>query len=198
VVPLDLESDANTPFFGDDVNDAVTAYNTAAAAYDRMSGATTERIDAGDLGVSDTLVTIAPGLELGAGPLFFRVEGIAGYGSELRTYGLGVYPLNVQLGLTKDLGVYASLGGTASYLTREGTTEDGALISARAAGGVRIGRYMVLEVGYSAYTIGGIVDESKLRDMVEDYNGGPPPDPDGAVAAGEAKGLVDVSVGVSF
>ncbi len=198
MVPLDLEADASTPFFGDDVSDAVTAYNTAATAYDRMSGATTARIDAGDLGVSDTLITIAPGLDLGAGPLFFRIEGIAGYGSELRTYGIGLYPLNVQLGLTRDLGVYASLGGTASYLRRAGTADEGALLSARVAAGARIGRHMVLEVGYSAYTIGGIVDRSRLRDMALDYEGGPPPAPDRAVAAGEGTGLVDLSVGVSF
>src|SRR5687767_8971245 len=81
VMPVDLEADGDTPIFGDDVTDAVTAYNSAAASYDQMSGTTTERLDANDLAMRDTLVTFAPGIELGTGPFFTRIEGIAGYGS---------------------------------------------------------------------------------------------------------------------
>src|SRR5687768_696320 len=70
VMSLDLESSEETPLFGDDVGEVVTAYNLAAAAYDRQFGGMTSTVDAGDLGVRDTLVTFAPGLET-SGDLFF-------------------------------------------------------------------------------------------------------------------------------
>ena len=53
-MPLELEASSHTPLFGDEVDDAVTKYNQAAAAYDQRHGGTTERIDAGDLGVDES------------------------------------------------------------------------------------------------------------------------------------------------
>ncbi|MBA3396456.1 MAG: hypothetical protein H0T89_27745 [Deltaproteobacteria bacterium] len=197
VLPLDLESSDDTPVFGDDVDRAVTAYNTAAAAYDRRHGGTTTMIDAGDLGVSDTLVTFAPGLETGGDLLFFRVEALVGIGDELRTAGVGIYPLNVQTPLGRDLAAYLSVGGSASWLDREGSGDVGGLVSLRAAGGVRIAERVVIEAGYGAFVLGGVVDRSEL-DGIEPTADTPLPEPNAVVAAGEARGIVDLSVGVVF
>jgi hypothetical protein len=195
VLPLDLEPSADTPLFGDDIARAVTTYNTAAAAYDRMHGTTTERITAGDLALHDTLVVVSPGLELGTGgPYFFRLEAPLGFGSELRSIGAGIYPLNLQTRLSRTT-VYGSAGGTISYLDRTTSSDDlGALLSARLALGLRFSHALV-ELGYNAATLGGTVDSSQLSM--------PPasrqlPRPDAAVAAGESSRIVDVSVGLSF
>jgi len=196
VLPLDLEPSADTPLFGDDIARAVTAYNTAAAAYDRMHGTTTERITATDLALRDTLVLISPGLELGSGgPYFFRLEAPLGFGSELRSLGAGVYPLNLQTRIHR-AALYGSAGGTLSYLDRTTSSDDlGALLSARLALGVRFSHALV-ELGYNAATLGGTVDSSQLAAMPTASR--PPPRPDTAVAAGQSSRIVDVSVGVSF
>ena len=194
VLPIELESSRDTPVFGDDIDRAVTAYNQAAAAYDQRFGGTTERVSEGDLGVDDTLYTFAPGVELGTSFAFFRIEGLLGYGNELRSYGAGVYPLNVQAALSRSVTGYVSAGGTASYLDRDGDT--GALVTARVAGGVRISKRIVVEAGYSAFMLGGVVDRDALTEMPS--ADAPPPSPRDVVAAGEASGVVDLSVGVVF
>src|SRR5215207_8879609 len=74
VMPLELESSSDTPLFGGSVASVVDDYNAVAAARDRMSGETSARIDASDLGVAETLLVFAPGLELGSGFHFFRIE----------------------------------------------------------------------------------------------------------------------------
>lgn len=200
VLPLELESSDDTPVFGDDVDRAVTAYNTAAAAHDRRHGGTTTLIDASDLGVSDTLVTFAPGLETGGDLLFFRIEALVGIGAELRSVGVGVYPLNVQTPLGRDLDAYLSAGGSASWLDREGSGDVGALVSLRVAGGLRIAERVVIEAGYGAFVLGGVVESARLRDLdgIEPAADTPLPEPNSVVAAGEARGLVDLSVGVVF
>jgi hypothetical protein len=196
VLPLDLEPSADTPLFGDDIARAVTSYNTAAAAYDRMHGTTTDRISASDLALRDTLVIVSPGLELGAGgPYFFRLEAPLGFGSDLRSLGAGIYPLNLQTRLVHSTTLYGSAGGTLSYLDRTTSSDDlGALLSARLALGVRFSHALV-EVGYNAATLGGTVDSSQLAMPTATR---PPPRPDAAVAAGQSSRIVDVSVGVSF
>ena len=196
MLPLELEASRDTALFGDDIADAVDGYNRAADAYDRRYGGATPRMDAGDLGLDDTLVTIAPGFEAGGDLVFFRLEGQVGFGDELRSYGLGVYPLNLQLELSRELAAYVSAGGSASWLDRRGS-DVGALVSARAAGGVRISRRVVVEAGYAAYAIGGVVDNDALDEYMP-APGSPPPSPREVVAAGEGSGMVDVSVGVVF
>jgi hypothetical protein len=196
VLPLELEASSDTPLFGDEVDRAVTAYNAAAAAYDQHHGGTTGRIDAGDLGVSETLMTFAPGLELGGRIYFMRLEGIVGIGDQLRTYGVGLYPVNLQMRLAPKLVGYVSAGGTASWLDRKGSDGVGGLVSARAAGGVRISERVSVEAGYSAFVLGGVVDLAAIDDY--DPRMTAPPPPQSVVSAGDANGLVDLSVGVVF
>ena len=196
VLPIELESSRDTPVFGDDIDRAVTAYNQAAAAYDQRYGGTTARVSESDLGVDDTLYTFSPGVELGNSLAFFRLEAQLGYGDDLRSYGVGLYPLNLQLPLSRRAIGYVSAGGTASYLDRDGDGT-GALVTARLAGGVRISKRIVVEAGYSAFMLGGVVDRDALTDYMPAPDA-PPPSPETVVAAGEARGVVDLSVGVVF
>jgi hypothetical protein len=162
VMPLDLRASPDTPFFGDDIARAMQ-YG----------------VDERQLDVHDTMLTVAPALEIGDA-MFFRLEGIAGFGDDLRSFGVGVYPINVQLRLSRKLVAYASAGGTASYLDRHGDGVGG-LASARLAAGARVKKHLVVEAGYGAFVLGGVVDR-----------------PNQVVAAGEGRGIVDLAVGVAF
>jgi hypothetical protein len=197
MMTLELESSSETPLFGDQVGRAVDRYNTAVAAYERVSGQPMERIAADDLGVSETLLVLAPGIELGGGgPYFFRLEAPIGLSADLRSIGVGVYPLNLQAKLHPKLAGYVSVGGTASWLDRPGPGDVGGLVAIRAAAGVRIASRFLVELGYSAFALGGNVNQERLESMAvtaEDMQ-----HPDKVVAAGEARGLFDVSVGVTF
>jgi hypothetical protein len=196
MMKIDLEASADTPLFGDDIDRAITAYNLAAAAYDQYFGKTTARADVTDLGVHDTLIMFAPGLEIGGDVIYFRIEGTVGVGEDLRSAGIGVYPLNLQARFSRELAVYVSAGGSASWLDRNGS-DVGALISARAAGGVRIFERVVVEAGYGAFVLGGVIDIDPFADYVPTPDN-PPPALRDAVAAGQAKGVIDVSVGLVF
>lgn len=190
VLPLDLESSSDTPLFGEQVDRAVTNYNTAAAARGMSA-----RIDAGDLGIAATLYSIAPGLEVGSGHYVFRVEGVLGFGDDLMSLGVGLYPLGLQGRIGRSVVVYASAGGTASWLDRSGSGDIGGLVGARGAVGARIVDRFVVEVGYNAFVLGGTINRQKLDDMM---TSGDTTDLGGAISAGEARGLVDLSVGLSF
>lgn len=193
---LDLESSPDTPLFGADVSRVVEKYNTAVAAYDRATGATTERIDAHDLSVSETLVMLSPGVELGAGHYFFRLETPIGLSADLRSIGAGVYPINFQAKPRRDLAVYVSAGGTASWLDRPGPGDMGGLVALRAAAGVRLASHFLLELGYSAFALGGNVNSQRLESMTltaEDMQ-----HPERVVAAGEARGILDLALGLAY
>jgi hypothetical protein len=196
VMPLHLESSKDTLLFGDQVDSAVYAYNLAVAAYDLQFGTTTEKIDASDLGVSDTLVTLTPGIEATMGAFFVRAEAQLGIGDELRAVGVGLYPLNFQVAFTRALGMYVSAGGSASWLDRAGAGGIGGLLALRAAGGFRILRHIVVEAGYGI-SLGGVVDLDPLLEYVPSASS-PPPSPTSVIVAGEARGVVDVSIGVVF
>jgi hypothetical protein len=206
--PVDLAPDEDTPVFGERVDDAVGAYNAAADAYNYAHGyddgspMATAAIGPEDLGVRATLVTFAPGFEAGHRNAYFRMEAAIGVADDLRAYGVGIYPLNVAAHLRRGAIVpYLSAGGTASWLDRPSTDgELGALLTARIAGGVRFGRRATLEVGYGAFVLGGLIDRGRIRTM-EQYDprgAAPPPEPTEAIAGGEQRGLVDISVGVLF
>lgn len=192
---LELESSSETPVFGGQVDRAVERYNAAAAAYERASGEAMERIDAGDLGVAETLFLIAPGVEFGGRHYFFRLDAPIGLGADLRSLGVGVYPINFQAKLRRGLAAYISAGGTASWLDRPGPGDVGGLVAIRAAAGARIADRFVIELGYSAFALGGSVNRERLDSMEI-----PEPDlePDDVISAGEARGLVDVSLGLAF
>jgi hypothetical protein len=195
VMPLELESSADTPLFGGSVAGVVDDYNAAAAARDRMSGETSARIDASDLGVAETLLVFAPGLELGSGFHFFRIEAPIGIGDDLRSVGLGVYPINLQVAPTRSFAVYGSAGASASWLDRPGPGDVGALVTLRIAAGARVAKHLVVEVGYNAYALGGNINRDRIADMSATMTLG---EPDKAIAAGEAHGIVDASLGVAF
>lgn len=197
LLPLDLEASSDTPLFGEEVDRAVAGYNLAAAALDRRNGETTPRIDAGDLGVAETLAMISPGLEMGAGHYLFRIEAPIGIAGDLRSIGIGLYPIGFQARVRRDVAVYASAGGTASWLDRPGSGDVGGLLTVRVAVGARLASRLVFELGYSAFAIGGSVNHERLEQMalagVMEL-----PEPETVVSAGEARGLFDVSVGLAF
>ncbi len=197
LLPLDLESSSETPLFGEQVDRAVDSYNAAATVYDRRTGNTTARIDAGDLGVSETMMMISPGLESGVGHYLFRIEAPIGIGSDLRSIGLGLYPIGFQARVHRDVVVYASLGGTASWLDRPGEGDVGGLLTVRAAIGARFSNRVIAELGYSAFALGGTVNHDRLEQMTLG-EGMQLPAPETVISAGEARGLIDVSVGLTF
>jgi hypothetical protein len=195
VMALELEPSSDTPLFGRHVERAMTAYN-AAAAYDQMRGGTMQPIEARQLGVSETLYVVSPGFEVGGEHYFFRIEAPIGHGGELTSVGLGVYPLNLQVQLRRGLVAYVSFGGSASWLDRAGDGDLGGLVTARAAGGVRIARYVVVEVGYSAFALGGSIHPERLERMASgDLTR---MEPEQVLAAGDGRGLLDVELGVAF
>ncbi len=196
MLPLDLRASADTPLFGPEVERMIDRYNTAAAAHDRIAGGTTARIDTGDVGVSENLILVAPGLELGAaGTYFFRLEVPVGIADDMKSIGLGMYPINMQTSPRRRAVVYASLGGSASWLDRPGSGDLGMLVTARAAGGVRFARHLVFEVGYNAFVLGGSYNKHRLDEMMDSMQLGEPHE---VVSAGEARGILDASLGLSF
>jgi hypothetical protein len=199
ILPLELDASSSTPLFGGDLDRAVTSYNTAAAAYNRAHGTSMAMIKTRDLSMSETLLTLTPGLEVGGDTFFFRLEGELGTSSNLRELGLGLYPLNVQKRWGGDTSIYGSVGGFASMLSRSDTNALGALVGARLAGGVRFARYMTVELGFTPIALGGVVDRDKI-DELEAMRTVPAtlPTPSSVVSAGDTSGMVDVSVGVTF
>ncbi len=193
MLPLDLEASGDTPLFGASVERMIDRYNSAAAAHDRATGGTTARIDAADVGVASTLLVVAPGLELGAdGAYFFRLEVPVGMADDITSVGLGLYPINLQAGISRSAVIYASFGGSASWLDRTGDGDLGALISARAAGGVRIARHVMFELGYNAFVLGGSYNKSRLDKMMDSMQ---LVEPRQIVSAGEGRGIIDASRG---
>lgn len=208
VAPIALTPERDTWLLGPRVDDAVRAYNAAALAYDQAHGyapgseMSTAPIDRGDLGVSTNFFTLAPGLEAGTRHVFVRVEAALAFGENHRSYGLGFYPLNLAVPMRRGtLTPYFSAGGSVSYLDDlRLDSEFGALVGARFAGGMRIGRRVTVELGYNAYAIGGMVDSDQLDTMREyDPRGNePPPRPESALAGGEQRGAVDLSLGLAI
>lgn len=205
VEPLSLTPSADTPFVGEHVNDAITAYNTASSAYNSAHGfapgsaMAVAPIDSSDLGLHATLVTFAPGFELGGEHVAFRIEGLVGLSDHVRAIGLGLYPIDVQLPLRgSNVTPYLVAGGTLRWLDRSDLDgETGGLATVRAAAGTRIGRHFAVELGVGLFMLGGLYNGSELRSM-SSYNPrgmAPPPAPDRAVSGGTQTGMIDVSVG---
>lgn len=205
VEPLGLEPSDTTPFVGDHVNDAVTAYNAASAAYNRVHGypagsaMAAAPIDRSALGLHATLVTFAPGFEIGGEHVMFRFEGLVGISDHVRAIGAGVYPIDVQLPLRGGaITPYLVVGGTLRWLDRSDLDgETGGLVTVRAAAGARIGRHAVVELGVGLYMLGGLYNGDELRSMAsyDPRGSAPPPPPDRAASGGEQSGMIDISVG---
>ena len=205
VEPLALEPSADTPFVGGHVEDAVTAYNAAVTAYNRAHGFTpgsamaSAPIDRSALGLHTTLVTFAPGLELGGEHVKFRIEGLVGISDRVRAYGLGMYPLDLSLPLSGGaVTPYLVVGGTLRWLDRSDVaSETGGLVTLRAAAGARLGRHVAIELGVGLFMLGGTYNGAELQSMTsyDPRGSAPPPAPDRAVAGGTQTGMIDISVG---
>ena len=205
VEPIGLEPSSDTPYVGSHVADAITAYNAAVTAYNRAHGyaagsaMASQTIDASALALHATLVTLAPGLEAGGEHIRFRVEGLVGISDHVRAYGIGLYPLDLVLPLSYGaVTPYLAAGGTLRWLDRSDTDGDsGGLFTVRIAGGARIGRHIAVELGVSAYMIGGTYNSAELRSM-SSYNprsNTPPPPADRVVSGGTQSGMIDIAVG---
>jgi hypothetical protein len=208
VEPLALDPSDDTPIVGSHVNDAVTAYNTASAAYNRLHGyaagsvMASAPIDRSALGLHTTLVTFAPGLEVGGEHVMFRIEGLVGISDRIHAIGAGVYPIDLALPLHNGaITPYLVAGGTLRWLDRRDVDgETGGLVTLRAAAGARIGRHVAVELGVGLFMLGGLYNSTELQSM-SSYNprgNTPPPAPDRAVAGGEQSGMIDVSVGFAL
>jgi hypothetical protein len=205
VEPLGLDASEDTPFVGGRVGDAVAAYNAASAAYNRQHGyapgspMASASIDASALGLHTTLITFAPGVELGGENVRFRIEGLASVSDRLHAFGVGIYPLDLALPLAGGaVAPYLVAGGTLRWLDRSDVDgESGGLVTLRVAGGARIGRRIAVELGVGLYLLGGVYNGAELRSMSSyDPRGNAPlPAPDRAVAGGVQSGMIDVSVG---
>ena len=189
VLPLSLTPSSETPLFGGEIDRAVSKYNRAASARGESM------IDASSVELDETLFVFAPGIEADHGHYLFRIEAPVGFADDLASYGLGLYPLGAQTAIGRDVVLYGSAGGTASWLDRPGDGDRGALLTARAAIGARVAKHVLAEVGYSAYAIGGTVNTTKLDEM---SGAAPLPDPATVVTAGSARNFLDVSFGVTF
>jgi len=208
VEPLALEPSADTPYVGSHVADAVTAYNAAAMAYNRAHGyqagssMASAPIDRSALGLHETLVTFAPGLDVGGEHVRFRLEGLLGVSAGVRAIGVGVYPLDVAVPLRGGtLTPFLVAGGTVRWLDRSGSDgEVGGLVTLRAAAGAWIGRHVVIELGVGLYMLGGLYNSAELRSMTsyDPRGSAPPPAPTRAVTGGEQSGMVDVSFGFAL
>ncbi|HUQ01678.1 MAG TPA: hypothetical protein VM261_04245 [Kofleriaceae bacterium] len=208
VAPVALTPDGDTPLFGSRVDDAVRAYNAAADAYNQAHGyapgsaMSTARIGRDDLGVASNFFTLAPGLEAGSRHAYFRLEAALAFGADHRSYGIGFYPLNLAFPMRRDsLTPYVSAGGSLSWLDDVRIDgEVGVLLGARFAAGVRIGQRVRVELGYNAYSIGGLVDRDQLDTMraYDPRGSAPPPRPDSAIAGGEQRGAFDLSLGLAI
>jgi hypothetical protein len=208
VEPLGLDVSETTPFVGDHVNEAVTAYNAASAAYNRLHGypagsaMAVAPIDRSALGLHTTLVTFAPGFEVGGEHVMFRLEGLVGLSDSVRAFGIGVYPVDVQLPLRGGaITPYLVAGGTLRWLDRSDTDgETGGLVTVRAAAGARFGRHVAVELGVGLYMLGGVYNADELRSMTsyDPRSNTPPPPANRAVSGGEQSGMVDISVGFAL
>jgi hypothetical protein len=208
VEPLSLEPSTSTPYVGGYVDDAVTAYNAAATAYNRAHGyvqgspMAASSIVASDLGLHATLLTLAPGLEVGSRFLKLRVEGLFGMSDHVRAVGVGLYPIDVAVPLPGvNITPYALVGGTLRYLSRSDTDgETGGLGTIRAAAGARFGHVMV-ELGVGIYMLGGLYNQGELESMARTYDprgNAPPPSAERVVSGGTQSGMIDFSVGFTL
>jgi hypothetical protein len=212
---LALAASEDTPIMGGTFADAVGLYNDAARAYNashglRASGATAApAMTSADMDLREQLMLVTPTLEAGGDGYFFKLEAPLGFGERVRTYGLGVYPLNVGGHLAGDrqseVAGYLSAGAALSYATFvDAEDAAGALVQGRVAGGLRLrsrgGYAMTFEIGYSLWALGGVVDFGR-KSSLESYDPrgtAPPPHPGEVAQGGEQRGMVDVSVGFAL
>ena len=200
---LDLDVSAeNVPLFNDKVSEALDAYNEIMG-----DGAASE--DAMDLEAS--LIQVVPTLHLGGDGFFFRLDLPIGFGDDITTLGLAMYPLAYGY-YVEELGLfpYVAAGFGAHYATAGQVTKNGAKFDVSQSGAILQGRFAagaklrtweklngVLEIGFSPWTAAALWDTDKLQAIKDADVGSFPPDPASAVRAG-AGSTLDFSVGVEW
>jgi hypothetical protein len=201
-----LDASSDTPVVGGRFDDAVEVYNGAAQAYNRAhnyrpgSDAAAKPQTVEDLRFDETLVTLAPGLDIGLGYYRARFEAPFGIGDDVRTIGLGLYPIGVAFARNGSKAVPFALGGAAFSYVSDGT-RTGGLLELRLAAGVRIGDRISIELGVRPYAAGGTVDAERIDTLMDTYNprgNAPPPTPDEVVRGGTGSGAVDLAIGISL
>ena len=203
--PLALTPTNDTPLIGGYLDEAVTGYNVASAMYNQAHGYTagspkaSASIDRSAFALNTTLLTFAPALELGTEHVALRIEGLFGISNDFRRYGVALDPIDLSLPLGRSVALYLVAGGTASWLERADVADEtGALFTVRVAAGVRVVQHIALEVGYSAYAAGGVLDTKRLHSMAsyDPMGDAPPPVPDQIISGGTQSGMVDISIAI--
>jgi hypothetical protein len=204
--PLALDTSSSTPYVGGYVDRAITAYNAASDAYNRAhnlpakSPMAAAPIDAGALGLHATLVTFAPGIDVGSDIVRFRAEALIGVADHVHAFGFGVYPLDLTLPMPQ-VQPYLIGGATLRWLGRSDVDGGvGGLVTFRSAVGARFPRHITAELGVSFYALGGVYSSGTLDSMVhyDPRGNAPPPPPDRAVSGGTQTGMVDISFGFTL
>ncbi len=201
VFNLDVAAE-NVPFFDSKVQEALDAYN-------RLNPGNQVTENAMDLEAS--LVQVVPTLHLGGDGFFFRLDLPIGFGDDITTLGLGLYPLAYGH-FIESLGLfpYAVLGGAAHYATSGRVTSHGAKFDVSQSGAVLQGRLAVGaklrifeklngvgELGFSPWTVAGLVDTDKLDAIKNADTSSSIQDPASAVRAGAGSSF-DFSVGIEW
>ncbi len=212
---LELAASTDTPLMGEYFTRAIAAYNGAASAYNASHGLSSGApraapvMTSSDMDLREQLMLVTPTLEAGGDGYFFKLEAPLGFGERVRTYGLGIYPVNLGGRIAGDwrreLAGYVSAGVAASYATfSDAQDAAGALLQGRLAGGLRLrtrgGWAMTFEIGYGMFAFGGVVDFGR-KSSLEQYDPRgmtPPPHPGEVAKGGAQRGMVDVSVGFAL
>jgi len=208
---LELSARSDTPLLGGYLSDLATTYNQAAVAYNLShgyaSGSTQAApvMETSQLGIHAQVFWLAPAIESGGEHFFVRAELPIGLGEGVHTVGVGLYPIDVAVPLSRRHAVaYLSVGGRLSYLAIDGA--DGALgglAQARAALGLRLGRphgAVTVEVGWTPIAVGGIVDPGAMAraSQYDPMSDAPPPRPAQALRGGDQQSAFDASIGFTY
>jgi len=207
----------DVPLVGKKLSDALTNANKMVDAYNAAQGTNRPHYAMDDLNLTARAVQITPSLHLGGDGMFFKLEAPIGVSSELKTYGLGIYPINIAIGIPGiDLYPYISAGGVGTWATSTSFTPTGGqklvvdakglILEARVAVGAKL--YLVpmvplsVEVGYSPYAAGGVVDTTRLN-ALKPPSGTPTaapklPDSPGAAVRGGVGHMLNMMVGIDF
>jgi hypothetical protein len=120
---------------------------------------------------TDVAREIVPSFSVGGDGYFFRLDLPIRLTSSVKTYGLGLYPLNFGY-LFQRSGIfpYASAGVAASVLTLQRQGVSGATGEARLAAGVKTSFWrswaVSAEIAYAPFVAGIAVDKQKSEDLI--------------------------------
>lgn len=202
---LELSESDTMPILGPSVGEAVAAYNEAALAYNVAHGYSLGAADAAEMSTTDDvslnaeLAILTPSLDVSMGFLRARLDAPIGFGDDVVTVGLGVYPIGFAFAPSSSIIVpFAMVGAAAHYIDRENL--QGALVEARVVAGISLRGWVSLEVGYKPYMVGAVVDRGLLDTITKDYDptGLYAPDRPSSAMRGGVGEAIDISIGVSM